>query len=137
MVMRQVYSDTDMLAWHRNAMLGILGDDFDVNHPEDPQCGWFKRKLVKHGPWVPAKIWLCQVIEDGCLVNDSKFQAEVNGKYADAEREWSWLCGNPITEAEFNYLTAACQWSRDYAPDEPMANPKEKVDWLRVPVPTF
>lgn len=137
MLMRQLYSDTDMLVWHRNALLGILADDFKVDHAEDPQCGWFKRKLVKNGPWVPAKIWLYQKIEDGCLVGDSQFQCEVGGKYADAEREWSWLNGNPITEAEYNYLVASCEWSRDYAPDEPMANPRQPVDWLTVPTPTF
>lgn len=134
--MRQIYSDQDLLAWHRNAMRGLLAEDLPIDGNE-PQVGWYKRRLVKGGPWVPARIWLVQHIEDGCLVGDSSIQCEVNGKYADAEQEWTWLCRNPISEAEFNYLTAAIQWSRDYAPDEPMANPHQPVDWAAIPTPTF
>jgi hypothetical protein len=135
MVMRQIYSDTDMLGWHRAALLGLEFDD--GIHPEEPRCGWFERKLVKDGPWVPARIWLVQKIEDGCLVGDSEMQAEVDGKYAVAEREWSWLNGNPITEARFNFMTADMAWARDYSPNEPKANPREAVNWLAVPTPTF
>lgn len=133
--MRQVYSDQDLLMWHRNALAGFDFDD-DV-HPEEPRCGFFKRKLVKNGPWVPARLWLYQPIEDGCLVGDSVWQCEVNGKMADAEREWSWLNGNPISEAEYNYLVAAIDWTTQHAPDEPRANPYQPVDWLSVPLPTF
>jgi hypothetical protein len=133
--MRQIFSDSDLLAWHRNALLGVLGDD--VAQVDEPQVGWFKRKLVRHGPWVPVRIWLYQPIEDGCLVRDAKLQAEVSGKMASAEQEWSYVMSHPITEAEYNYLVAAISWTEENAPDEPRANPREAIDWLRVPLPTF
>ena len=28
-------------------------------------------------------------------------QCEVNGEYADAQDQWSWLANNPISRAEF------------------------------------
>lgn len=126
-----------LLAWHANALLGVYGEP-TTEFNENPECGWFKRRLVKDGPFVPARIWLYQPTdENGDLVGDEVMQCEVNGKYADPETQWSWLCGNPITEAEFNYLTASLAWSAEHAPDEPMANVSQKIDWLKVPTPTF
>jgi hypothetical protein len=125
-----------LYSWHTNAMLGVLGDD----HPttEDAHCGWFKRKLVKGGPDVPAKLWMYQPTdESGDLIADEQMFAEVDGKYADPEDQWPWLCSNPISEAEFNHLTALRQWSEQHAPEEPYANPRQPVDWMKVPNPTF
>jgi hypothetical protein len=129
--------EAELYRWHRNALLGVLADE-PATFNEDPECGWFKRRLVKGGPWVPAKIWMVQPVDEaGDLVADETLQAEVNGTWADPETVWSWICGNPITEQEFNYLTATLQWSADHAPDEPMANVYQKIDWLKVPTPTF
>lgn len=127
-----------LYAWHTNAMLGILGDD----HPhigEEPQCGWFKRRLVKGGVYVPARIWLYQPTdpETGELVADELLQCEVDGRYADPHREWSWLCGKPITEAEFKYLTALRTYADGHAQSEPYASPNQPVNWLAVPTPAF
>lgn len=122
------------LAWHRAA---LAGRSQQITH--EPQCGWFKRKLVKDGVFVPARIWMVQEIdpETGELLSDEILQCEVNGVMTDPEEAWSWLCANPITEQEFLYLEAAGEWSRRHAPDEPMANPHQRVDWMAVPTPTF
>jgi hypothetical protein len=132
MMMRHILSDADLLTWHRAALAGD-----DTARTEDPQCGWFKRRLVKGGPWIPARIWLYQPIEDGMLVGDAVMQCEVNGVYAEAEQQWTWICQNPIPEREFDYLTALISWTAEFAPDEPMANPQQAVDWSAVPIPTF
>ena len=34
-----------LYAWHTEAMKGVFGE-FDTYFGEEPQCGWFKRKLV-------------------------------------------------------------------------------------------
>ena len=49
-------------AWHRDAILGVYGDGLPTH--DTPQCGYFKRKLVKGGPYVPARIWLDAEIDD-------------------------------------------------------------------------
>lgn len=126
-----------LYAWHTNALKGDLADDFH-HIGEEPQCGWFKRSLVKGGPLVPARIWMYQPTdESGDLIGDETLQCEVDGKFADPEQQWSWLCGNPISEAAFKHLTALRQWSDQHAPDEPYANPRKPIDWLKVPTPQF
>ena len=126
-----------LYAWHTNALRGHFAEDLPLE--QDPQCGWFKRRLVKHGPFVPARIWMFQPIdeESGELVGDEVMFCEVNDKWADPELQWEWLCQEPITEAEFNYLTAAQAWAAEHAPDEPMANLRQPIDWMKVPTPTF
>jgi len=126
-----------LYAWHTEALKGVFGE-VGIRIGEDPQCGWFKRKLVKDGPFVPARIWVYQPVDDeGDLCDDEAMQCEVDGKFADPEEAWSWLCGNPISEAEFKHLTALRQWSEQHAPSEPYANPRKPVDWMNVPTPTF
>lgn len=126
-----------LYAWHTNALLGVLADEPQAFN-ETPECGWFKRRMVKGGPFVPARIWMYQPTdESGELVGDEVMNCEVNGKWADADQQWSWLCGNPITEQEFLYLTASLKWAEDHAPHEPMANIHQRIDWLKVPTPTF
>lgn len=124
--------------WHSEAIRGVFGDDVEYLG-EEPQCGWFKRRLVRHGPFVPARIWLDQCIdpETGELVADEAMLCEVDGQWADAEVQWQSLCGNPISEAEYNYLMARRDYATAWAPHEPAANPRQPINWLRVPVPKF
>lgn len=122
--------------WHKNALLGHFAEDLPVE--TDPQPGFYKRRLVRGGPFVPCRIWIFSPVdENGDLVGDEKLQAECNGKFADPESQWEWLRSMPITEAEYNYLVAAIDWAKENAPDEPMANVREKTDWTKVAVPVF
>jgi hypothetical protein len=126
------------LAWHRAAMAGVYAEK-PVTFSEIPQCGWFKRKLVKGGVFVPAKIWLFSPTdpETGELCGDERLQCEVGGAFADPADAWPWLCSNPISEADFGYLMAVRDWAAWYATDQPQANPKQPIDWTRVALPQF
>lgn len=120
-----------LYAWHAQALAGrepVITDE--------PQCGWYKRKLVKGGVFVPARIWMVQPIdaETGELVGDEILQAEVNGAYAEPQDCWSWLCANPITEAEFNYLTARIEHAIRHEPEDPFADARKPVDLNRTPI---
>lgn len=132
--MRRPTPIAQLYDWHTRALRGL-----EPVNDGTPHCGWWKRRLVKGGVFVPAKIWMYQDIcpETGELLSDELMQCEVNGSRADPEEAWSWLCANPITEQEFLYLAAAGDWSRRHAPAEPMANPHQRVDWMAVPTPTF
>lgn len=124
-------------AWHANALLGAYGDEVIIN-PDEPQCGWFQRKLVKGGPMVPARIWLFFETDDaGELVDEEVLQCEVNGERADAVEQWSYLAGHPITEQQFSYMTALSAHVREYEPSHPLADPRKPVDWLKAPLPQF
>lgn len=137
-MIRRPTSSAAAYAWHR-AAIADGNDRLEITVTGEPECGWFKRKLVKGGPFVPARIWLDQWIDEatGELLDDERLQCEVNGQYADAEEQWPWLCGNVITEAEYNYLTARNAYAAWYSPDEPAANPRQAIDWLKVPTPSF
>src|SRR5690606_8591129 len=81
---------------------GTLGPVSD-GHPE---CGFYRRRLFKDGPFVPVAIWK----------QDGEFVALVDGKSADASDIWTWVCDKPITEAEYHKVMAGEGWS-----DEPRA----------------
>lgn len=120
------------LAWWKAALSGIA-----PAVTEDPQCGFFKRKLTKGGPFVPARIWLDQSVdpETGELTADEVLRCEVNGRPMDAVDQWIWLCSNPITETDFRLMTDRAAWTAAQAPDHPIANPTQAVDWSTSRVP--
>jgi hypothetical protein len=118
-------------AWHRAALAGK-----EPQITNEPMCGWFKRKLVKGGPFVPARIWMDQWIDDetGELLADETLQCEVAGKWADAEDQWSYLAGNPISEAEFKFMTATAEYAAAYEPSNPAADPRRPINNLTTPI---
>lgn len=91
----------DYVYW-TNALAGTLGPV----HDGDPQCGFYRRRLFKEGPFVPVAIWRG---DDGMI-------ALVDGKSVDASDLWTWVCDKPITEAEYHKVMAGEGWS-----DEPRA----------------
>jgi len=120
-----------LLAWHAAALRG-LGPVNDGT----PRCGWYKRRLVKGGVFVPARIWMAQDIcpETGELLSDEILQCEVNGSWADPEEEWTWVCSNPISEQEFNYLTARIDYAIRYEPEDAYAAPNRSIEINRTPI---
>lgn len=125
------------LAWWREAVETPEYERRRTPIADDPQCGFFKRKLVRGGVYVPARIWLDQDIDEAGELLGVELRAEVNGDPVDPLDAWSYLAGNPITEAEFNYLKARGDWSAFYAPHEAAARPRQPIDWQTKPAPVF
>lgn len=121
----------ELYDWHTRALRGIE----PVNDGE-PRCGWFKRKMVKGGVFVPARIWMFQDIDaaTGELLSDEMLQCEVNGRWADPEDAWSWICSNPITEQEYRYLEARIQHATVHEPDDAFADPRKPIDMNKTPL---
>lgn len=123
----------DPLAWHRAA---IAGEKPQIT--SEAQCGWFRRRLVRLGPWVGAKIWLDQKTDEtGELTEDAVLCCDVDGRPSDPEDQWSYLAGQPISEKDFNFLTTLSRYAKARDPREPLSNPRKPVDLLTVPTPTF
>lgn len=120
-----------LYSWWRSAL-----KDSSTVITQEPQPGYYKRKLVKGGVFVPARIWMVQPVdlETGELVGDEILQAEVNGSFAEPEDCWSWLCSNPITEAEFNYLTARIDFAQRHEPEDPFADARKPIDLNKTPL---
>lgn len=122
-------------AWWRAALRG----ERPAIHAGQPQAGYFRRRLVKGGPWVPARIWIVEHrLDDGSdeLGADTEYWAMVDGRLADAHDAWTWLCGQPIEKAEYDHLTAVARWARENDPDAPEARPTARVD-LNAMAPIF
>lgn len=128
--MRKPTPNDELYAWWR----GALSDPNSIITHE-PQPGYYKRKLVKGGVFVPARIWMFQEIDEetGELLSDELLQCEVNGTYADPEDAWSWICANPIREQEFHYLTARIEHAVRHEPDDAFADPRKAIDLNAVP----
>lgn len=101
--------------WHREA---VAGKEPAITH--EPQCGWFRRKLVKGGPFVPVRIFLEQPTDakSGELVGDEVMRCEVNGKRRPPEEEWTWIADKPISREEYLEMTSGSFAGTD-APQEP------------------
>lgn len=112
--MRQLYG------WHRDF---LAGRDVDMIDGE-AWCGWYKRRMVKGGPWVPVRIFVERDIdpETGELTCDERLAMEIEGIRSDKspEDEFSWL--TPISVEEFNHLV-------DYRlRDTRMLDPYQRID---------
>ena len=126
----------DQLAWWRKA---VYSDHPDPAVIDDPQPGYFRRKLVKGGPWVPVRIWLQETVDPatGELTADSYMCCDVDGKPANPDDQWSYCCDQPITIADFEHMTAVSKYAKARDPREPLAAPTKRINLLTVPFPTF
>lgn len=126
----------DPFAWWRVA---ALSDTPPKAFVDEPQSGYYRRRLVKGGPWVPVKIWLIQIVdpETGELTQPSYFCCDVDGKPASAEDQWSYVCDQPITRADYDHMVDVSKYAKARDPREPLADPRKKVNLMNVPFPTF
>lgn len=130
--MRRPTSKGEAYAWHRAALAG----ENPPIHEGDPKPGWFRRRFVRGGPWVAARIWIEAEVDDaGELLSEEVLRCEVAGREAKAEDQWSYVASHPITEAEYNFMVADKAWAEANAPDDPSARPDRKIDHLKTTLP--
>jgi len=106
--------------------------------PEMPQSGYFQRKLVRGGPFVPARIWREPHIdaETGQPSGMDVLRCEVGGKVRDPFAEWTRLSMTPIKKSDFEFGKADAAHAKKWRPDSPAANPGKPIDLLSQPKPT-
>ena len=101
----------------------------------EPVPGYYRRRLVRGGPWVPVRIWRGF---DKCphtgleLERGWELRCTVNGIYRDPRAEWLWVCNEPITEAEFRYLTDTKNYAVEHDHEMPEATPRTPVDFNKI-----
>lgn len=105
---------------------------------DDPQVGYYRRRYVRGGQWIAARIWFHSAERDeaGDLLEDEGLRCEIDGKPCNPYQEWPNLCGEPISQPEFKFLSARRQWALDHAPNDPYANPRRPIDLNNQP-PVF
>ncbi len=123
-MIRRPTSLASSLAWHRAAVTG----EEPPRHDGLPECGWFKRRMIKGGPWVPVRIYLARQIDSatGELTEDERLRCEVEGlDGGDPAEHWTYL--TPITREEFNHLV-------DYRlRDSRMLDARQRIDLSQSP----
>jgi len=158
--MRQPSTDGRALAWHTRIMAAI-GEhacgralkDIDLRavtrklfleqpslapSMEVPEAGFYRTRLVRGGPYVPARIWVEGTVDHtGHLTGDEVFRCQIDGRDADPFEKWPWLLSEPITQQEFDFMAANAAWARQHAPGDPRASPGSKINWNDTPIPNF
>ena len=120
-------------AYWRGALAGEKPPVHDI-----PEPGFYQRRLVRGGPFVPVRIWIDQEIgDDGELTGPPTYRAEVNGRPARIEYQWPWCADEPIAEADYRYMIDRARWAEHHGPNDPAADPGKPVDWLNMPPPDF
>jgi 5'-3' exonuclease len=104
--------------------------------PDMPQCGFYRRKLVKGGPFVPARIWREPEVDlQGKPTGQDLLRCEVGGKPRDPFAEWVRLSMMPIKKSEYAFEQADAAHAKVFRPDDPKANPRIPIDITKLPAP--
>lgn len=102
-MIRQPTTEASAFRWWRQALAGSAPQ----RHEDEPQCGFYKTRVVRGGPWVGVAVWLDQPIdpETGELTGDECLAAICNGQAKRPDwikRNWTYL--RPITSEQYDAL---------------------------------
>lgn len=95
------------------------------------QAGFYRRRMVKGGVFVPVEIRLIQVIdpETGELLEDERFEAIVDGSQVrNILKTWEYCCAHPISRDEYDFMCRDAEWCRQNAPMDPKVRTLAPVD---------
>lgn len=112
-------TDKEAMAWWREELR------FPPQRlPDIPQCGFYKRRLVKGGAEVAARIWRGPLRKD----QTQELFCEVGGQARDPFAEWARLAMQPIEEKTYHYMIADADHARKWRPGDPKADPRKRVN---------
>lgn len=130
---RVVEKDEKALAWWRE----------ELKHPgqrigDDPQCGYYQTKLVRYGPFVPARIWREPAVDEatGKPTGQEILLCHVASRSRDARNMWPRLAMFPISLATYNAMMKEHGAGQPPKPAIP-TTPEGKTDWKNMTTPSF
>ena len=122
-MIRQPTSLEQALAFHNAAIRG----DNPPRYEGDPQAGWYRRRAVRQGPWLPVRIGLRSCVDDhGELTEPEVLEAHCLGERLDPIR--IWLSCQPITKDDYDALVAL------HTSDDRMRATHAAVDLSKTPM---
>ena len=105
-----------------------------------PEAGYYKRRFVRGGPWVPVRLWFGaprDPITGDELERSHRWQAEVRGLAVTDEIEvldtWIGCAGNPITETEYADMLSKIEHAETRDQRLPEFKPDQKIDLNKMP----
>ena len=107
---------------------------------QDPRPGYWLVCAAKGGPTVAACVRVVTTIAepdnpDNAMAERSPHLAAfILDEPVALDKVWHWRL-QEIDEGEYRYQCDAAAWARRHSPDEPIANPRKKVDLRNVPIP--
>lgn len=112
---------------------GMAGFDPDV-----PTAGFYRMRLRSGGAFVGVRIWYGQPLDPDTrepMDRSLRFQAEINGRYAELDRVWPGCARDPIDEAEYRHLIKVQKWANQHAPGSGLDDPAgRRIDPLSSPL---
>lgn len=107
------------------------------NLPDMPQCGFYKKRLVQGGPFVPAVVARERELDivSGEQTGRDILICVVDGKRGDPHTEWSRLAMNPISKEEHGFMVADADHAKRYRAGDPKAQPRQRIDLVTTPAP--
>lgn len=91
----------DAYAYWRELVDGVPGGEI----PQEPQAGFWRRRMGKGGPWRPVAIWPGDDGELRCLDGSDE---------VEPWRFWDFVCVNPTTEAAYRAKVAGTPYSDEF-----------------------
>ncbi|MBW8617175.1 MAG: hypothetical protein KGO21_00575 [Hyphomicrobiales bacterium] len=81
--------------YYRSALKGVFGPV----HENDPQCGYYRMRRGRGGPWMPVAIWreATGSNQNNAISDSGKLVCLVNGVERDPFEVWTWVCRYPVT----------------------------------------
>jgi len=91
----------------------------------NPQCGFYKRRLVKDGEWLPIAFWRNK---------DDRIVCCFGGKLVDPVEHWTFAAKYPVSEAAYRHYIQKGHWPDD-SPDVPRSNmPSDPFEALKLEI---
>jgi hypothetical protein len=99
-----------------------------TRHPDSPQPGFYRMRLVRRGAWVTARIH---------RMPDGRWQAEIDGELLGwPSEDWIhaegldriWPTAQRITEADYSFALALKAWAQRHQPNHPCLHPTRPID---------
>jgi len=83
--------------YYQSALKGVFGPV----HENDPQCGYYRMRRGRGGPWVPVAIWKerpgsLAPSENSENSDSGKLVCLVDGVEWDPFEVWTWVCRYPV-----------------------------------------
>lgn len=118
--MRQPSRRADHYDWYRRA---LAGETVPI-HDGQPQCGYFRYRLHRTGPWVGVAIWIDQPTDDdGSLTGDemmcclSSSRSHAKTLTADEiDRLWTYVAKHPVPYEDYRAYYETGAWPNDPVP---------------------
>jgi len=80
--------------YYRSALKGVFGPV----HENDPQCGYYRMRRSRGGPWIPVAVFReATDCDQNSEISDSgKLICLVDGVERDPFEVWTWVCRYPV-----------------------------------------